>query len=255
MIDLNSTPFSLRGKNAVITGGATGLGLGIAKAMTALGARVVICSRNEENLKQAVGQLGASASYRVYDVLDFAEAENFIDSIDAEMPIDILVNNAGAHLKKRSEDVAVEEFQHILNVHLVGAHALTTAAGEKMMARNSGSIVYIASMASIFGIPYVTAYSAAKAGMLGVVRTLAVEWGSRGIRINAVAPGWIESNMMRNALNNDPDRKNKILGRTPLNAFGESEDIGNVVAFLSSDAARFITGVCLPVDGGASIGF
>ena len=254
---MNNTksPFSLQGKRALITGGATGLGLGIAKAMVAMGAEVVLCSRNETQLQSACEELGSGAGYEVYDVLDFQRADSLIDQLEKERPIDILVNNAGAHLKKPSEDVGVEEFQNILNVHLVGAHALTRKIGKNMLTRGQGNIIYIASMTSLFGIPYVTAYAAAKAGVLGVVHTLATEWGDRGVRVNAIAPGWIDSQMMRAAVMNDPVRKAKILGRTPLNDFGNPEDIGNAAVYLSSDAAKFVTGVCLPVDGGASIGF
>ncbi|MCP5535742.1 MAG: glucose 1-dehydrogenase [Akkermansiaceae bacterium] len=254
-LSIENTPFSLAGKRALITGGGTGLGYGIATAMVGMGADVVLCSRDETQLQKACSELGHQASYRIHDVLDYRQADALIDELEADRPIDILVNNAGAHLKKPSEDVSAEEFQHILNVHLVGAHALTRKAGQNMLTRGQGSIIYIASMTSLFGIPYVTAYAAAKAGMLGVVRTLACEWGDRGVRVNAIAPGWIDSQMMRKAVMDDPERKAKILGRTPLKGFGQPEDIGNAAVYLCSDAAQFVTGVCLPVDGGASIGF
>lgn len=252
---MNPNPFSLQGRTALITGGATGIGLGIAESMVQAGGRVVLCSRNEENLAQACRDLGGAASYRVYDVLDYERADDLAADLASEGPIHILVNNAGAHLKKPTEEVSVEEFQHVLNVHVLGAHALTRAVGARMLEQRSGSIIYIASMASLFGIPYVTAYAAAKAGMLGIVRTMASEWGDRGVRVNAVAPGWIDSAMMRKAVMQDPERKAKILGRTPLGGFGRPEDIGLAAVYLASDAARFVTGVCLPVDGGASIGF
>ena len=262
---MDANPFSLQGKTAVITGGATGIGFGIARSMVQAGGRVVLCSRNKQNLQKACDELGDAAAYRVYDVLEHDQADALIANIAAEQGVDVLVNNAGAHLKKPSEDTTVDEFHHVLNVHLLGAHALTRAAAKAMMGHgsgsvhsgsiHSGSILYIASMASIFGIPYVTAYAAAKAGMLGVVRTLATEWGDRGIRVNAIAPGWIDSAMMRKTVMDDPERKKKILGRTPLARFGQPEDIGQAAVYLSSDAARFVTGVCLPVDGGASIGF
>ena len=110
-------------------------------------------------------------------------------------------------------------------------------------------------MASLIGIPLVSAYSAAKSAHLGLVRTLAAEVSSKGVRVNAVAPGWIESDMMRTAMNGDAERRAKVLGRTPMARFGASEDIGWAATYLSSPAARFVTGVVLPVDGGASIGF
>jgi NAD(P)-dependent dehydrogenase (short-subunit alcohol dehydrogenase family) len=247
---------SLEGQVALVTGGATGLGMGIAQTFVAQGARVVLCSRNEAQLKEAADELGANTTYRRHDVTDFDAAEGLVAEIEASVgPVSILVNNAGVHQKKPSETVTTEEFQQVLNVHVLGAHALTTAVGKRMLQRKSGSILFIASMASLFGIPYVLAYSTAKAGYLGMVRNLATEWGPTGVRVNAIAPGWIESAMTRKALDSDPARKNKILGRTPLGCLGDPKDIGEAAAFLCSPAAKFITGVCLPVHGGASIGF
>jgi gluconate 5-dehydrogenase len=248
--------FSLHDDIALVTGGATGIGLGIARALIQAGARVVLSSRNEEILKQAAGQLGDQAVYRVHDVTAFERCESFVASVEQEVgPIGILINNAGNHLKKPSEDVSTEEFKAVLDVHVLGAHELTVAVGKRMIQRGSGSILFIASMASLFGIPNVVAYSAAKAGYLGMVRGLATEWGPKGIRVNAIAPGWIESDMMRKAVAADPQRQQKILARTPLGTFGQAEDIGWAAAFLCSSAAKFITGICLPVDGGAAIGF
>lgn len=248
--------FSLKNDIALITGGATGIGLGIAETLIRVGARVVLCSRNEAALQAAVDRLGSQAAYRVYDVTDFGHSQDLVAQVEAEVgPISILINNAGNHFKKPSEDVSTEEFRAVLDVHVLGAHEITVAVGKRMMARGSGSILFIASMASLFGIPNVVAYSAAKAGYLGMVRGLATEWGPKGIRVNAVAPGWIESDMMRKAIAADPQRQQKILSRTPLGVYGQVEDIGWAVAFLSSPAAKFITGVCLPVDGGAAIGF
>jgi len=248
--------FSLKNEIALVTGGATGIGLGIAQALIQAGARVVLSSRNEDTLKQVTQQLGPQACYRVYDVTEFDRCESFVAEVEEEIgPISILINNAGNHLKKPSEDVSSGEFKAVLDVHVLGAHEITVAVGKRMIARGSGSILFIASMASLFGIPNVVAYSAAKAGYLGMVRGLATEWGPKGIRVNAIAPGWIESNMMRKAVDADPERQQKILARTPLGMYGQAEDIGWAAAFLCSSAARFITGVCLPVDGGAAIGF
>ena len=235
--------FELTGQRALITGGATG-------------GEVVLCSRTEPALKESAEALGPKASYRVYDVTETDKAEALIDDIEQNIgPISILINNAGLHLKKPAEEVSVEEFRNVLDVHLFGAHALTTAAGKKMLERGEGSVLFIASMASLFGIPKVIAYSAAKTAFLGVIRSLACEWGDRGVRVNAIAPGWIDSKMMRAAVDSDPERKNKILSRTPMGSFGDSEDIGNAAVYLSSPAAKFVTGVCLPVDGGVSVGF
>ena len=145
--------------------------------------------------------------------------------------------------------------QQVLDVHLVGAFSMSRHAARRMMERGNGNILYIASMASLFGIPYVSAYAAAKTAHLGLVRTLATEWSGRGVRINAIAPGWIVTEMSRTAFENNPERKAKVLGRTPMQQLGGPEDIGWTAAFIASPAAKFITGTCIPVDGGASIGF
>lgn len=249
-------PFSLRGEIALVTGGGTGIGRAIAAALAQQGARVVIAGRRREALDETCAALGGAVSSRIHDVTQYAEAPALMADISRnEGPVSILVNNAGMHLKKPAEEITEEEFAGILSVHLIGAHALSRAAFPGMKACGHGSIVYLASMASLFALPMTLAYSAAKTGMLGVVRTLASEWSPHGIRVNAIAPGWIDTAMMRQAVESDPGRKAKILGRTPLGGFGRPEDIGWAAAYLCSPAARFVTGVCLPVDGGASIGF
>jgi gluconate 5-dehydrogenase len=165
------------------------------------------------------------------------------------------VNNAGVHLKKSALETSDAEFAAVLQTHLFGAFALSREVGRGMVRRKAGNILFTASMASLFGIPLVVAYSAAKSAYVGMVRTLAVELGAEGVRVNGIAPGWIESDMMNKALSGDPARKARILGRTPLNRFGQAEDIGWAAVYLCSPAAKFITGVMLPVDGGVSIGF
>jgi gluconate 5-dehydrogenase len=124
-----------------------------------------------------------------------------------------------------------------------------------MIKAKHGNILFTASMASLFGIPLVVAYSAAKSAYLGIVRSLATEVSPHGVRVNAIAPGWIESDMMLKVLNGDSKRSKKILGRTPMNCFGTARDVGLAATYLCSPAARFVTGVFLPVDGGVSIGF
>ena len=219
----------------------------------AAGARVVLVGRREKELRDAVGQLGPQASCVVHDVTQLARADELVRTIG--QPITILVNNAGIHLKKFAVDTTPEEFQAVLTTHVLAAHALNRAVLPGMIERRHGSILFTASMAALFGIPQVVAYSAAKSAMIGMVRTLATEVSPHGIRVNAIAPGWIESDMMRRALQADPARQQKILGRTPLGKFGEADDIGWAAVYLSSPAAKFLTGVVLPVDGGVSIGF
>jgi len=252
----NPFPFSLDQRVALITGGGTGLGLGIATAMAQAGATVVIVGRRAEVLEQAVASIGPRADFIIHDVDRTADAPALVAEIlRRHGRIDILVNNAGIHLKKRVQDISEEEFFRVLSTHVLGAHALTRACLNDMTSRGDGVVINIASMASLFGIPLVTAYSAAKCALVGMTRTLSTELGPEGIRVNAIAPGWIDSEMMRKAVDSDPERKRKILGRTPLNRFGSASDIGAAAVYLASPAGAFVTGVVLPVDGGASIGF
>lgn len=248
--------FSLKGEVALVTGGGTGIGLAIATCLHAAGAKVVLVGRREAELRSAAHGLGERGSYVVHDITKYAEAASVVKGIAREHgPVTCLVNNAGIHLKKAAIDTTPEEFQQVLATHLVGAHALTRAVAPGMIERKHGSILHTASMASLFGIPYVVAYSAAKSAILGMVRTLATELSPHGIRVNAIAPGWIETEMSRKALEGDPARRAKILGRTPMAKLGDPADVGWSAVYLASDAGRFVTGTVLPVDGGASIGF
>lgn len=249
-------PFSLAGEIALVTGGGSGIGLGIASCLAECGARVVLVGRRQDVLENAAKKIGSSATYEAHDVNNVDQAGALVKRMSERVgAISILVNNAGVHLKKSAVETTPSEFSAVLQTHLLAAFALSRAVLPSMIQRGCGNILFTASMASLFGIPFVSAYSAAKSAYVGLTRSLAAEVSSKGIRVNAIAPGWIESDMMRRALNDDPARSKKILGRTPMNCFGRPEDIGWAAAYLCSPAARFVTGVVLPVDGGASIGF
>jgi len=249
-------PFRLDNQVALITGGGSGIGKGIARCMTAAGARVALVGRRGDVLAQACGELGPQAVPFTHDVLDTEAAPALVDRISREMgEPTILVNNAGIHLKKGALETHEAEFRRVMETHVVGAMALSRAAGSRMVAAGGGSILFTSSMAAVFGIPNVSAYSAAKSAMLGLVRSLAVELSPHGVRVNAIAPGWIDSDMMRGALDKDPARKERILTRTPMQMFGAPEDIGWAAVYFCSPAAKFVTGQHLAVDGGVSIGF
>ncbi|HKI45578.1 MAG TPA: SDR family oxidoreductase [Balneolales bacterium] len=257
MISKNiSELLSLEGKNALITGGGSGLGYAIAEKFTKAGARVVITGRREEVLKEAVRKLGDKATYAVNDIREFDSLTAMVEQIETEIgAIEILVNNAGVNLKKIATEVTNEEFINIIQTNLIGLFILTREVSLKMLARRSGSIIMITSMAALYGIPGVAAYSASKSGVLGLTRTLAVDLSPHGIRVNAIAPGFIESPMLLKAMDVDPEREQKVLGRTPMNMFGKPEHIANAALYLASDMAEFVTGTNIPVDGGNSIGF
>ena len=248
--------FSLKGETALITGGGSGLGFGIAECFVAAGARVVLVGRRTDVLEKAAKKLGKAATFEPHDITALDEVDHLIQWISKNAgPISILVNNAGIHLKKPAVETTIAEFNTVLQTHVVAAFSLTRAVLPQMIQRKHGNILFTASMASLFGVPLVVAYSAAKSAYLGMVRSLATEVSPQGVRVNAIAPGWIESDMMLNAFNGDPNRSKKILARTPMNCFGTAKDVGLAATYLCSPAARFVTGVVLPVDGGASVGF
>ena len=248
--------FSLEGNVALITGGGTGLGLGIARCLVWAGARVVLVGRRSHVLQTAVRELGPSASYQVHDITALETADRLVTAVEQAVgPVSILVNNAGVHLKKPAVRTTDEEFQSVFQTHVFGAFALTRTVASGMFQRTGGSILFIASMTSFIGMPDVVAYSSAKSAYLGMVRSLCSELAPKGIRVNAIAPGWIDTPILQQALQDDSTRKTKILDRTPMGAFGRPWDIGLAAVYLCSPAARFVSGVVLPVDGGASIGF
>lgn len=248
--------FSLENKIALITGGGSGIGLDIARCMVLAGARVVLTGRREAVLQEAKASLGEKAFFFVNDVTDLKGLEGLVQDIEAQVgPIDILINNAGINMKKPALEVTDEEFSHILQTNLHAVFSLTRACARKMVSRQSGAIIMISSMAAYYGLDRVVAYGSSKSGIEGMVRLLASEFSKFNVRVNAIAPGFIETNMMKTAMASDPDRMAKALGRTPIGHFGKPEDIGWAAVFLASEAAQFITGISMPVDGGNSIGF
>jgi NAD(P)-dependent dehydrogenase (short-subunit alcohol dehydrogenase family) len=248
--------FSLEGRLAIVTGGGTGLGYAMSSCLLECGARVVITGRRADVLERAVAELGKGAYAEPHDVTDTESTAGLVGRIEAKYGAPtILINNAGTHVKKTIEEHTREEFDRILATHVGGAFSMTQAVVPYMKAAGGGSVIFIASMSSLIGLPLIVAYSAAKAAYLGMVRSLASELGPSNVRVNAIAPGWIETPMLEQALSGDPERKKKILSRTPQQRFGKPEDIGWCAAYLCSPAASFLNGVVLPVDGGASIGF
>lgn len=249
-------PFSLTGQTAIVTGGGTGLGLGITRCLVQAGAQVVITGRRQEVLQDAATELGGAVVPMVLDVTDTKLLPDFVQEVErlAGVP-KILVNNAGIHVKKPALEMTDEDFESVLRTHLTGAFALTRAVAPGMLARGSGSLLFVSSMTAYMGMPLVTGYSVAKTGVIGMVRTLSAEFAPKGVRVNAVAPGWIDTPMLRKAISADAERERKIRGRIQIEGFGAPEDVGWAVVYLSSEAARYVTGVVLPIDGGGHASF
>ena len=228
----------LRGKAAVVTGGTSGIGAAVASRLAGLGAEVWACG-----LGAPQSALPASVRVCSLDVTDNAAVETMIRSIPS---IDILVNCAG--IISRGDEHRPEVFERVVSVNLLGTMRLCSAAREKLRLR-SGCIVNTASMLSFFGGGLVPGYAASKGGISQLTKSLAIAYAADGIRVNAVAPGWIATPLTQ-TLQDDPSRSKPIIDRTPMGRWGTAEEVAQAVIFLCSPAASFITGIILPVDGG-----
>jgi len=246
----------MKRKIAIVTGGGSGLGFAIAEKFVQNGIETIIAGRNKEKLDEAAEKLGALCHAITCDLADLGSIPGFVQTvIDQYGQIDILVNNAGINLKKDFTEVTDEEFQQVITTNITAVFSMSREVVKNMLQNGGGSIINISSMAAQYGLPKVIAYSASKTAIDGMTRAMAVELSPKGIRVNAIAPGFIYSDMTAKALNSDPERKAKVFGRTPMGIMGQPDDIGDAAYFLASDAAKFITGIVLPVDGGNSIGF
>jgi len=244
-------------KIAIVTGGGSGIGLAIAEKFVQHNIHTIIVGRDEKKLCEARQKLGELCEAMICDLNNLSSIPELVNNIiEKHDRIDVLVNNAGVNMKKEFTEVTDEEFQKIILTNVTAVFALSREVVKCMQEKETkGSIINISSMASQYGIPKVIAYTASKSAIEGMTRAMAVELSPKGIRVNCIAPGFIATDMSAKALNNDPERKNKALDRTPMGALGEPSDIGDAAVFLASDAAKYITGVVLPVDGGNSIGF
>ncbi|MDB5362523.1 MAG: 2-deoxy-D-gluconate 3-dehydrogenase [Rhodospirillales bacterium] len=238
----------LDGLSALVTGGTGGIGGAIARALRDAGARVLATGLGQAEIAAAEASTEfAGIAVRPLDVADEGAVTALVAGLDR---LDILVNGAGMIVRAGGE-FEVETFQRVIEVNLTGAMRLATAC-RPLLARRGGAIVNIASMLSFFGSGAAPAYSASKGGIAQLTKSLAIAWAPDGIRVNAVAPGWIETNLT-GPLREDPARSAQIVARTPLGRWGRPEDIGGAAVFLCSEAAAFVTGIVLPVDGGYAI--
>ena len=228
-------------KQALVTGGARGIGFGVAEALLAAGYAVTVTGLSEAEAAAVPTRDHLAAV--VLDVTDQASVDAALSGFEK---LDALVNCAGVLFRGREYDIDV--FQKVIDVNLTGTMRMCVGA-RPLLAKQGGAIVNTASMLSIFGGPLVPAYTASKGGVAQLTKALGVAWAEEGIRVNAVAPGWVATEVTRGIVE-DPVRSAGILGRTPMKRWGDPRDIGDVVAFLCSDAARFMTGTVVPVDGG-----
>ncbi len=249
-------PNTDQNKLAIVTGGGSGIGLAITEKFIEHDITTIIIGRDEKKLEAAKNRFGKLCKPVAFDLNELSGIPDLIEKLSSEFgQINILVNNAGINLKKEFTEVTDKEFQKIILTNVSAMFALSREVSKKMIQNGKGSIINISSMASQYGLPKVIAYTASKSAIEGMTRAMAVELSPKGIRVNCIAPGFIATDMSAKALNNDKERKERVLSRTPMGMLGEPSDIGDAALFLAMDSAKYITGVILPVDGGNSVGF
>jgi 2-deoxy-D-gluconate 3-dehydrogenase len=252
-----SKMFDLTGRVALVTGGNGGIGLGMATGLAKAGATVMVAGRNGAKNDAAVAglrALGAKAESIAVDVTDPASITAMVEETAKRCGrLDILVNNAGTNIRNRPETYKLEDWHTIINTNLTSGMLASQAAYPYLKAHGCGRVINNGSMLSIFGLPLHVAYGASKGGVVQMTKSTAVAWAADGITVNVILPGWIDTDLTRKARQDMAGLNDNVLARTPSKRWGMPADFEGVAAFLASDAAAFITGVAIPVDGGYSV--
>ena len=249
--------FDLTGRVAVITGGNGGIGLGMARGLARAGANIAVVARNEEKSARAVQSLqdmDVQAQAFQVDVTDVEAVSNMVDAVTKAFGgIHILINNAGINIRKRPEDLKPDEWQQVLNTNLTSAYLCSRACYPVFKRAGGGKILNNGSMLSIFGTPWGPAYAASKGGVVHLTKSLATAGAADNIQVNCFLPGWIDTELTRDARREVDDLHERVLARTPAGRWGDVEDFEGLAIFLASAASNFITGAVIPVDGGFSV--
>jgi 2-dehydro-3-deoxy-D-gluconate 5-dehydrogenase len=248
--------FDLQGKVAIVTGGNGGIGLGMARGLARAGARVVVAARRAEKSGAAVRELQALGADAVALTVDVC-SEGSVDALIAEAVrrcgrLDILVNNAGTNVRKPAHELELDEWRHVIDTNLTSAFLCSRRAYRHLKGGGGGKIINIGSMLSIFGASFAPAYGASKGGIVQLTKSLAAAWAGDNIQVNAVLPGWIDTDLSRQARAEVAGLHDRAIARTPAGRWGRTEDLAGVAVFLASAASDFITGASIPVDGGYS---
>ncbi|HWO73666.1 MAG TPA: glucose 1-dehydrogenase [Dehalococcoidia bacterium] len=246
--------FDLNGRVAIVTGGNGGIGLGMAKGLASAGAAVVVAARDREKSASAVKQLqalGARAEAIEVDVREETSVTRLMEEAASRFGrIDILVNNAGTNVRKRPEELSLAEWRLVLDTNLTSVFLASKAVYPHMKAVGGGKIINIGSMMSIFGTPFVAAYAASKGGIVQLTKALATAWARDNIQVNAVLPGWIDTELTKRAREDVPGLHEWVLARIPKGHWGSPDDLAGIAVFLASPASDYVTGAAIPVDGG-----
>ena len=249
--------FDLAGRVAIVTGGNGGIGLGMAEGLAAAGADVVLAGRNAEKARSALECLQAHGHHCGFIAADVTKAASCRDLVAETVSrfgrLDILINNAGTSVRKMPQDYTEAEWHHVLDTNLTGAFLCSQAAYAPMRQGGGGKMINIGSMMSLFGAPYATPYAASKGGIVQMTRALATAWARENIQVNAVLPGWIDTELTRAARRQVAGLHERVEARTPAGRWGVPADMAGIAVFLASPAADFITGAAIPVDGGYSV--
>jgi 2-deoxy-D-gluconate 3-dehydrogenase len=248
--------FDLKGRVALVTGGNGGIGLGMAKGLAAAGAAVMIAGRNTGKNAQAVRaltELGAKALSLEVDLTRETDCRGMASETAARLGgLHILVNNAGTNIRKRPEEYTLEDWHTVIDTNLTSAFLASQAAYPEMARAGFGKIINIGSMMSIFGGVAHAAYGASKGGIVQFTKSLAVSWAKQNIQVNAVLPGWIDTDLTQKARREIEGLHERVLARTPANRWGTPVDFAGIAVFLASPASDFVTGTAIPIDGGYS---
>ncbi len=248
--------FDLGGRVAIVTGGNGGIGLAMARGMARAGARLVIAGRNEEKNARAAEEMATTGVELMTHVIDVTDEADCYEMVSATLSrfgrLDILVNNAGMSIRKPPEDLALAEWRQVLDTNLTAAFVCAQAAYEPMRDAGGGKIINIGSMMSLFGAPFAAPYASSKGGIVQMTKALATAWAKDNIQVNAVLPGWIDTELTVNARREVATLNQRVLDRTPAGRWGLPEDHEGVAVFLASRASDFVTGATIAVDGGYS---
>jgi 2-dehydro-3-deoxy-D-gluconate 5-dehydrogenase len=249
--------FDLSGRVAVVTGGNGGIGLGMALGMARAGATIVVAGRDAAKNAAAVKQIhdvGAKSSAIPVDVLKEDSCRALIaDTVKAYGRLDILVNNAGMSIRKPPHELELDEWNTVINTNLTSAFLCSKLAYPALKASGNGKVINIGSMMSIFGASFATAYAASKGGIVQYTRACANAWAPDNIQVNAILPGWIDTDLTRGARQQVSGLHERVLARTPAGRWGDIDDFAGITVFLASSASNFVTGTAIPVDGGFSV--